>query len=90
MWGFTLGSEGAVLFVRKDNLGHVKVIVHLFQRALHTVEAFARKRLLRLLAPLFQPQLPFENKERKKNQEEYLDSQQDGQVSIESVHQAHQ
>jgi hypothetical protein len=74
----TLGGEGAILLVSEDNLRHGKVLVHLLQRALHAVETFTRKQVLSSLAPLFQPQLSCENKEGKENQQENLDSQQDG------------
>jgi hypothetical protein len=76
--GLALSGEGAILLVREDNLPHSKVLVHLLQRILDTVETFTRKRVLSSFVPLFQPQLSFENKEGKENQQKNLDSQKDG------------
>ena len=87
--GFALSSESTVLLVSEDNLRNIKAIIHLLQRTFHAVKDFMRKRGPSLLPPLLEPELPFENKHREKNQQEDFNTEQDRQIDMQSAHDAH-
>jgi hypothetical protein len=83
-----LSGQGAVLLIGKDNLCDVKMIVHLLKGTLYAVKDFVWKDGLSLPSS-FEPSLPLENKGQRENQQEDLDSKQDRQIDMQSVHHAH-